>query len=234
MWSLLESVPSGVCQGLGAIGADCTNSILIIKVWHLFLIFGIFLIVSLIAYFIRRYNRLDRHHGLIEMTAPYGAAPVARTIRMNPHAFAKAIGEKGYDTLTRTEAAKKLNERYGERYFVCRFIENGSTLFRRELKIQAWHIMLKETEFRLDPETLDMLKKGSASKDDDELDDTYGAEGSFDIFFRKVRWWDLRHWLNHPAREIRYALYVAIFAATLEYSGDLIELLQQLFNTSNI
>ena len=38
----------------------------------------------------------------------------------------------------------------------------------------------------------------------------------------------VRHWLFHPNREIRYALYVALFAATLEYSSPILELVAQM------
>jgi len=165
------------------------------------------------------------------MSSERGASPEVKTIRVNPHAFAKALKERGYEQLNPTNAAKKLNEKYGDRYFVCQFREGGKRMFRRELKIRAWHINLKNTDFQLDPETLDLLKKASFSKLDDELGDSYGADGKFDIFFRPVKWWDLRHWLNHPAREIRYALYIAIFAAFLEYSSDIIEMLRTLFRS---
>lgn len=201
-----------------------------IHVWHVFAGLIVFGLVSVAVWLFRRPNRLDKQAKVLEAKAPYGASPEVKTLRLHPHDFANALGERGYDQITSTrKVAGALNEKYSERYFVVQIRESGRKLFSRELKIVAWAHRLDRNEFQLDPDTLARLKAGSASKLDDDLDDKFGADGKFDIFFRKVRWWDLRHWLNHPAREIRYALYVAIFAALLEYSGDILELLGRLF-----
>lgn len=231
MLSTIQTGPTFFCDGIGAIGISCSKQILVLNIWHLFLIIVIFSAVTAIAYFIRRHKQLHHQHILSDMQTPYGAAPEARTIRINPHALAAALNQPGYKEMKKTAAAKKLNEKYGNRYFVVQFRESGKKLFSREMRVQAWHINLQETEFQLDPVSLDLLKAGSASKEDDDLPDSYGADGIFHIYFRPVKIWDIRHWLNHPAREIRYALYVAIFAATLEYSSDIIEMLRTLFKT---
>ncbi|MDP1555040.1 MAG: hypothetical protein Q8L84_06235, partial [Hyphomonas sp.] len=46
---------------------------------------------------------------------------------------------------------------------------------------------------------------------------TVGVDGTFDLFVRAVRWWDVRHWIFHPDREIRVSLRVAGFIAALEF-----------------
>lgn len=230
----MNSIPSAVCSGFEAIGAPCETTIFQIQVWHLFVAVTVFAAVTTGVWLFRRPNRLDKHHKLLEATTPYGASPEVRTLRLHPHDFATALGERGYDEVISTrKVAAGLNEKYSERYFVVQIRESGRKLLSKELKIVAWAHRLDRSEFQLDPDTLALLKRGSASKLDDDLDDKFGADGSFDIFFRKVRWWDLRHWLNHPAREIRYALYVAIFAAALEYSGDIIQLFRELFSVPN-
>ena len=225
----MESIPSAICSGFGSIGIACGANVIEVKVWHLFVGLLVFVLTTTLVWFFRRNSRLDKQYQIQTATTPYGASPEVRTLRLNPQAMAIALGERGYESLNKRDAAAKLNEKYGHRYFVVQFREGGRKLFSKELKVIAWWRSLGETEFQVDPATLAQIKMGSASKEDDELGDTYGADGSFDIFFRKVRWWDLRHWLNHPAREIRYALYVAIFAAGLEYSSDLIEMLRALF-----
>jgi len=230
----MDNIPSAICAGFETIGPSCAANVLEIKFWHLFVGLVIFVLVTTLVWFFRRNIRLDRQHHVQTANTPYGATPEVRTLRLNPHAMASALNEPGFETLSKTEAAAKLNEKYGHRYFVVQFREGGRKLFSKELKISAWWRNLKETEFQVDPETLAQIKTGSASKEDDELGNSYGADGTFDIFFRKVRWWDLRHWLNHPAREIRYAMYVAIFATALEYSGDIIELVRSLLDTSRL
>lgn len=225
----MESIQSSICSGLGALGTNCSANVLVINVWHLLVGLIVFSLTVVLVWFFRRNARLDKQFQVQSAITPYGASPESRSLRLNPHAMAKALKEPGYEALSKTDAAAKLNRKYGHRYFVVQFREGGRKLFSKEMKVVAWWRNLSEVEFQLDPETLTQLKTGSASKEDDELGDSYGADGAFDIFFRKVRWWDLRHWLNHPAREIRYALYVAIFAASLEYSGDIVELLGVLF-----
>ncbi|MEO0818485.1 MAG: hypothetical protein AAFX86_14425 [Pseudomonadota bacterium] len=145
--------------------------------------------------------------------------------------MARALNQPGFDKIAKSKAATGLNERYGDRYFVVEVREGGRRLLQRELKVIAWWHRLEENEFQADPETLSLIKKGSESKIDDDTNDTTGADGIFDIYLRPVRWWDFRHWLNHPSREIRYALYVAIFATCLEYSSDFTEFLRALFRT---
>lgn len=227
----MDRIQSIICGGFDAVGAPCSATLVQINVWHVFVGLIIFGLVSVAVWLFRRPNRLDKQSKLLEAKAPYGASPEVKTLRLHPHDFAAALGERGYDEITSTrKVASALNEKYSERYFVVQVRESGRRLFTRELKIVAWAYRLERGEFQLDPDTLAQLKAGSASKLDDDLDDKFGADGTFDIFFRKVRWWDLRHWLNHPAREIRYALYIAIFAALLEYSGDIIELLGRLFS----
>lgn len=231
---MFESIQSIICTGFETVGAPCNAAILQINVWHLFVGLMVFALVSVSVWLFRRPNRLDKHNQVLEAKAPYGASPEVKMLRLHPHDFAAALGERGYDQITSTrKVASALNEKYSERYFVVQVRESGRKLFSKELKIVAWAYRLERGEFQLDPDTLAQLKAGSASKLDDDLDDKFGADGTFDIFFRKVRWWDLRHWLNHPAREIRYALYVAIFAASLEYSGDIFELFGVLFRTPN-
>ncbi len=231
MLETLRNGPALLCDGLDAVGVSCSKQVLAINIWHLILSFTIFALVSSTIYFIRKHRRLDQYSNLLEMTTPYGAASEARTIRVNPHDFANALGEQGFDGLSKVDAATKLNEKYGGRYFVVEVRERGRKILSKELKVVAWWHRLKTAEFQADPETLDLIKAGSKSLLDDDLGDSYGADGTFDIFFRPVKIWDIRHWLNHPAREIRYALYVAIFAAFLEYSSDIIDMFRALFRT---
>ncbi|CAN0255839.1 unnamed protein product, partial [Chrysoparadoxa australica] len=207
MLSTIQSGPAFFCEGISAIGISCSKQVLVINIWHLFLIIVIFCMVTTVTYFFRRHKQLHHQHVLSDMQTPYGAAPESRTIRINPHALAKALDLSGYEELNRMAAAKKLNEKYGDKFFVVSFYESGKRLFTREVKIRAWYRKLQDAEFQLDPVTLDLLKAGSASKEDDELGDSYGADGIFHIYFRPVKIWDIRHWLNHPSRENRLALY---------------------------
>lgn len=228
MLDFLRSGPDAVCGGLNAIGIECTQTVLQINVWHLILSALVFVLVTATVMFVRRHKRLDRYHTIEKVSCPYGAAPVAQTIRVHPYSFARAIGHQ-VGQLNKTDVAATLNDKYSRKFFVVEIREGTRKILTKELKVIAWRYSLSEEEIQVDPITLRQIKGGSESLDDDDLDDTFGAEGTFDVHFRPVQWWDIRHWLNHPSREIRYALYVAIFAALLEYSSDIIELFRTLF-----
>ncbi|WP_273013853.1 MULTISPECIES: hypothetical protein [unclassified Hyphomonas] len=145
--------------------------------------------------------------------------------------MAKLVGETGYSGLGYREAGSKLNEAYGDKYFVVQFQEGGNSVCRTEIRLKAAYFGQDRNEVRVDAETLTKLKIGSASKADDGTSDSVGVDGQFDIFAREVRWWDVRHYLFHPNREIRYALYVALFATTLEYSSPIFELVARILKS---
>lgn len=138
---------------------------------------------------------------------------------------------KDLEGLNFIQTAQALNERFEKEYFLVRFQEKGGQLFSKELKIRAGWKQINYIEFRTDPETLKTLKAKSASDEDDDTETNEGAIGEFDIFARTIKPWDFRHWLHHPNREIRIGLWVAMFAATLEFGPDLISSLRALFQT---
>lgn len=138
---------------------------------------------------------------------------------------------KDLDGLSSIQTAQALNERFEKDFFLVQFLENGSVLFQKELKIRAGWRMLGYSEFRTDPETLKVLKAKSASDKDDDTVTSVGAIGEFSLFARSIKPWDVRHWLHHPNREIRIGLWVAMFATTLEFGPDLISSLRALFVT---
>ncbi|MEM6626122.1 MAG: hypothetical protein AAGA72_18695 [Pseudomonadota bacterium] len=235
MFEVLQSGPATLCNWLISWGVSCSATVVSVNVWQTIAALIVFLVVWATVRPFVRHRHLDRYQQLLSRTAPYKSCDSPRTIRLHPYAMADAMDEKGYRQLTKTAAGVKLNDKYNQRYFVVEVREGGRRLLRKELKIYAWpYNNMSESEFQVDAETLRALKDGSQSKLDDETGNSVGADGSFDIFFRIVRWWDVRHWLNHPSREIRYALYVAIFAASLEYSADIFEFLRAVFRTPNI
>ncbi|MEQ3650381.1 hypothetical protein [Hyphomonas sp.] len=228
MLKLIGQGPESVCRAASNLGIHCDQPILVVNVWNLILSILLGIIAFLIVRFVLSYKGLENHNKVFEMEVPAGALSDKRRMRLNPYTMAKLVGEKGYDQLGYREAGTKLNEAHGESYFVVQFQEGGNNICRTEVRLKAAWFHQDPNEVRVDAETLTRLKIGSASKSDDGTSDRVGVDGQFDIFAREVRWWDVRHWLFHPNREIRYALYVALFAATLEYSSPILELMAQM------
>lgn len=229
MIDFIKKGPESFWTALGNVGLDCTVPILTITLWHIVISASLFAIVALIVSITRRHKKLENQLHVKEVTAPYAALDDPLTLRLHPHRMADALGESGYRGLSKSDAAKKLNDKYEKRYFVIEIRESNKKLLAKEIRLEAWAFKLEEDQFRLDPITQKELKAGSESKYDDDTKDDTGVDGKFDIYFRPVRWWDFRHWLNHPSREIRYTIYVAIFAAFLEYSGFIFKLVGAIF-----
>jgi len=57
-----------------------------------------------------------------------------------------------------------------------------------------------------------------------EEDDNPESEivGQYDVYIRKVRWYDIRHWLLHPNREIRIVIWVTLITTTLPVLLDIL------------
>lgn len=160
-----------------------------------------------------------------------GAVNYPNTVMFNADRLRDMLEVKGLENLSSIQTAQALNAKFENDYFLVQFRENGGQLFRKELKIRAGWRMINYFEFRTDPDTLKTLKARSASDEDDDTVSSVGAIGEFDIFVRSIKPWDVRHWLHHPNREIRIGLWVAMFAATLEFGPDLVSSLRALFQT---
>lgn len=225
---------SYVCDQGSVLGVDCRQGVFTVTVWHLIILAIVAPLVGAVIHFFRRhkdisgknwrqYQRMNSHKR--------GAVNYPSTLMLNAHTLRDVLNEPGLSDTTLREAAGVLNERLKDKYFLVQFREGGKELFRKELKIRAGWMTLGPQLFRTDPETLKILKSKSVSDEDDETEDNQGAIGEFDIFFRPIANWDIRHWLNHPSREVRIGIWVAMFATALEFGPDLAEFVRALFTT---
>ncbi|MEZ6001985.1 hypothetical protein [Hyphomonas sp.] len=221
MWSTITEGPGGFCDALTNIGVNCSQNVLQINVWHLIVGVIFAVLVSAISSVIFRYKRLDTHFVTYNLTAPHRAIDDAKTIKLHPNRMVELLDQKDLKNLGPTAATEKLNERFAKRYFIVEFREAGRKVYRGEARLVPVWQKTQPNEIRLDPETMAALKKGSASDQDDNTDNSVGVDGVFDLFARKIRWWDIRHWIFHPDREVRIGLRVAGFIALLEYSSDI-------------
>jgi len=225
-----------ICDEFAKIGVDCGQVAIpiTITVWNLMVFAVLAFALGAVTYIIQRYANIAGtkwKQALGTKSHENGAVNYPNTLMINSHRMRDMFEINGLDGLNLKETAKRLNGRFEDDYFLVEFRENGGRLFRKELKVRAGWMKLNYFEFRLDPDTLKMLKAKSDSDEDDDTDGKQGAIGEFDIFARGIRPWDFRHWLHHPNREIRIGLWVAMFAATLEFGPDLINSFRALFQT---
>lgn len=225
-----------VCHEVAKIGVDCGAEVasIVVTIWHLMAFAVLAVVAGCVTHVILRYANIAGarwKQALGTRSHNNGAVNYPNTIMINSHRMRDMLGVSGLDGLSLKETAKRLNARFEDDYFLVEFRENGARLFRRELKIRAGWLKLNYFQFRLDPQTLKVLKAKSDSDEDDDTDDRQGAIGEFDLFARGIKPWDVRHWLHHPNREIRIGLWVAMFASALEFGPDLISSLRALFQT---
>jgi len=221
MWSTITEGPSSFCEAMANIGVNCSQNVLQINVWHLLVGLTLMLVVSVILSAIFRYKRLDTHYVTHNLVAPYRAIDDVKVIKLHPSRMVELLDQKDLKNLGPAAATEKLNERFGKRYFIVEFREAGRRVYRGEARLLPVWQRTQSHEIRLDPGTMAALKKGSASVLDDDTDNSVGVDGVFDLFARNIRWWDIRHWIFHPDREVRIGLRVAGFIALLEYSSDI-------------
>jgi len=112
--------------------------------------------------------------------------------------------------------AKEKKERFN--YFVVTIVERESATNRilgrpvmfKELRLWRKTKPLNEGFVHLDASCLREVREHNDSGYDDE--DGTDVAGTYDIYLRRVGIFDVRHWLVHPNREIRIAIWVTIIS----------------------
>lgn len=221
MLEFITQGPTEFCGWLASNGLPCSTEIFVLNVWNLISGFLLFILAWAVIAFIMQYRSLDRYHITHNVMLPYRSLDDTNIIKMHPLRMRKMLGEKRLKGLGTKALTDKLNEEYQDVYFLVIFKEAGRTVLKRELRIAPLWVKTGEDELRADPETMRLLKKGSISPLDDDTDNTTGVDGVFDVFVRPIRWWDIRHWIFHPNREVKIGVRVAIFITALEYSSDI-------------
>lgn len=221
MWELITQGPEGFCSWLSSNGLQCSTKVFVLNVWNILSGLSLFVLSWTVIAFIMRYRSLDTYHITHSVVLPYKSLDDSNIIKMHPHRMRDMLGEKRLKSLGTKALTDKLNEEHENVYFLVIFREAGRTVLKREVRIAPVWVRTSENEVRADAETMRLLKKGSSSLLDDDTDDSVGVNGIFDVFVRPVRWWDVRHWIFHPNREVKIGVRVAIFITALEYSSDI-------------
>jgi hypothetical protein len=225
----MESIIEGknaTCRFLLGIGVNCDATV--ISVWQLILGFVVFCVIAGMVAYIRSFRQLEDRQRVVNMKIPYGGMKESHMIRLNAKRMAELLDEP-FDAEEGIKAiSEKLRKKYKDKFFVVDFRENGKTILKKELNLDAGWQRIAPQEFKLDHVSLAELKKSSRSAEDDDSDNTVGAVGEFDIYVRPVMPLDVRHWINHPQREVRYGVLMGIFATLIEYSSNLFGLARAL------
>lgn len=150
----------------------------------------------------------------------------AGTIALSPEEYIRAFASDPEVFLVRnqTRTARMQwgldrHKREHDNYFVFTLVERsdpntpralGTPVLNRELRVWRKSNPPKEGFVQLDLSALREVRDSNNSSADDV--DGEPVSGLYDLYMRRVRWWDVRHWLVHPNREIRIAIWVTIIS----------------------
>jgi hypothetical protein len=129
------------------------------------------------------------------------------------------------DASLATPAVAARRTRDLDRYYVVTIVEKDKrkVVVYRELKLQCpmggrWRT--EQGQIQLDETLLTQVRFENGNVEDD--DPEAPINGRYDIYVRPVRWYDVRHWLLHPNREIRIVIWVTLITTTLPVLLDVL------------
>ena len=105
-----------------------------------------------------------------------------------------------------------------DHYYVVTIVERQKrkVVIYKELKLQCpmgGRYQTLPNEVQLDEALLTQVRFENGNVEDDEPGTP--VAGQYDIYVRGVRWYDVRHWLLHPNREIRIVIWVTLITTTV-------------------
>jgi len=155
------------------------------------------------------------------------------TIGRIPHAYQDHLRLSAEDHLIfhhvkatpMAPAARDAREKDLTRYYVVTIVQAKPRreLVYREFRLQApptGMAKLPAGQIGLDAQALGTVRRGNSSDLDDET--SSDIVGTYDVYIRPVRWFDVRHWLLHPNREIRIVVWVTLITTGLPVLLDLL------------
>jgi|GEM_PF-2701080 len=105
-----------------------------------------------------------------------------------------------------------------DHYYVVTIVERQKrkVVIYREMKLQCpmgGRYQTQQNEVQLDEALLTQVRFENGNVEDDEPGTP--VAGQYDVYLRRVRWYDVRHWLLHPNREIRIVIWVTLITTTV-------------------
>lgn len=137
-------------------------------------------------------------------------------LRLSPPDYLKFHKLKPTISVEEGTGAALIN-RDSSRYYLITIVETGKrrSLLYKEMKL---HVATRrgralQNTVQLDAEDLTAIRMNNGHEEDDHPD--ADIQGAYDVYIRRVRYYDVRHWLMHPAREIRTVVWVTLITTTV-------------------
>jgi hypothetical protein len=177
----------------------------------------VFLVVTLTITWIMRISHLVRKAKIAGAKIVAGPHTATGDIGLSFDDYIRAMADRPEALLASlpTQTAKRqwcvdTMRRERPRHFVVTIVDQQARniVLYKELRVWAKAAALPPGQMQLDSDCLQEVRRTNAYPEDD----LSGSElqGTYDVHIRRPRWYDIRHWLLHPNREIRIAIWVAI------------------------
>lgn len=182
----------------------------------------IFLSATLTGTWILRASHLFRRPKVVGARIAAGPHTATGDLGLSFEDYIRTMAEKPEALLASlpTQSAKRqwcldTMRRERPRHFVVTIVDEQArnTVLYKELRLWAKAEALPAGLVQLDSDCLQEVRRTNAYPEDD-LSGTQ-IQGNYKLYVRKPRWYDIRHWLLHPNREIRIAIWVALITTFL-------------------
>lgn len=190
--------------------------------WTLSFVVGLVVLVTLVLQLVRSVVRPPKDT-IPSAKVRTAGHKYAGYVRLSPEDYL-TFHRLPSDTLTTSQKWHTLQKRDSDQYYVATIRdERRKAVIRKEVKLQTPPRAgrVKPGEFQLDEELIAVLQASGSDVETSE-ENKVQLLGPFGLHLRKVRWYDVRHWLTHPNREIRIAIWVTILTTGLPMLKDLL------------
>lgn len=197
--------------------------------WETLSLFAMLAIgAALIATLLIRYSWFWSRPLLKDAEIKFGAHLYQDNLRVSPEdylAFHRLSKDLSFDS----DAVRERLKKDASKYYLVTIVEKGRpiALVYKEMRLQVprRNGRVASSAVQLDETSLTEVRLGNSQPDDDDSTQQPSPSyltGKYEIYIRPVRWYDVRHWLLHPNREIRIVVWVTLITTTLPVLLDLL------------
>lgn len=180
------------------------------------------LLVALIAGLLLRYSWVFSKPALRDVIIKRVPHTFQGHLRLSPPDYLKFHKRSPLLSIEDT-AQQELMNKDSSRYYLVTVVESGKrrAIIYKEMRL---HVATRrgrvhERTAQFDQEDLTTIRVNNGYEEDDHPE--ADIAGTYNIYIRRVRYYDVRHWLMHPARDIRTVVWVTIITTSLPILIDL-------------
>jgi hypothetical protein len=192
--------------------------------WQTLSLFAVFLLVGMLfGAVVLRYSWIFSKPKFADVIIKHVPHTVAGHLRLSPPDYLKFHGLSPMLSVEDQRLTDRINKDVA-RYYLVTVVEKGKRkpLLYKEMRL---HVAtrrgrVQQNAVQFDQEDLTAIRLNNGYEEDDQPDTD--LVGSYNVYVRRVRFYDVRHWLMHPSREIRTLVWVTLITTTIPTILDLL------------